>query len=180
MSDPNKPGPSVEMVPEGDNRPRLVCPDCGYIAYENPKVVVGAVCEWEGRVLLCRRAIEPRLGFWTIPAGFMELGETMAEGAAREVLEEACTRVEMGALIGIYEISRISQVHVFFQARMTGPDFAPGSESQEVELVDWADIPWPELAFPSVIWALKKSRGTSEPAIERAPDGSWPREFSLG
>lgn len=180
MSENKHPGPSVEMVPEGDNRPRLVCPDCGYIAYENPKVVVGAVCEWQDKILLCRRAIEPRKGFWTLPAGFLELGETMAEGAAREVLEEACTRVEMGALIGIYEIARISQLQVFFQARMTGPDCSPGIESQEVKLVEWDDIPWSELAFPSVVWALKMSRGSSLPVIERAPEDSWPREFSRG
>jgi len=168
----------VELVPEGDTRARLVCPDCGYIAYENPKVVVGAVCLWEEKVLMCRRAIAPREGFWTIPAGFMELGESTADGAAREVWEEACSRIEVTSLIGIYEVPRISQVHVFYRARMTSPDFAVGVESREVALFAWDRLPWDELAFPSVIWALKQSRESDVPVVVSAPDDSWPAEFS--
>lgn len=167
-------GPSVRRVPEGDTRPRLTCPDCGYIAYENPKLVVGAVCTLGERVLLCRRAIEPRLGFWTVPAGFLELGESMAAGAARETLEEACARVEIGALLGFYEIPRIGQVHAFYRARLTAPDFAPGVESQEVALFAWADIPWAELAFPSVVWALRQAQGGGAPTLAVAPADSWP------
>lgn len=151
-----KAGPTVETVPEGDNRTRLVCPDCGYIKYDNPKIVVGAVCLWEDRVLLCRRAIPPRVGYWTIPAGFMEQNETMAEGAAREVWEEAQARVDIAGLVGIYEIPHISQVYVMYVARLGEPDFAPGPESQEVALFDWPDIPWSELAFPSVTWVLER------------------------
>lgn len=161
-------GPSIKAIPDGDNRERLVCPDCGYIEYENPRIIVGAVCEWEGRVLLCRRAIEPRQGFWTIPAGFLETGETMAVGAARETWEEALARVEMGPLIGIYEIPRISQIYVVFRARMTGPEFGPGDESTDVQLFDWADVPWDDLAFPSVAWALKRSREAAPGAVPMA------------
>ncbi|TVR83391.1 MAG: NUDIX domain-containing protein [Rhodospirillales bacterium] len=158
-------GPSVETVPEGDNRTRLVCPDCGYIEYTNPKVVVGAVCLWGDRVLLCRRAIDPQRGLWTIPAGFMEVGETTAEGAAREVWEEALARVSVQGLIGIYEIPRISQVQMLYRARMLGPECGAGEESLEVVLVPWADIPWDDLAFPSVTWALRQ-------VLDGAADGA--------
>ena len=143
----------MESVPEGDNRTRLVCPDCGYIQYDNPKVVVGAVCTWEDRILLCRRAIEPRLGYWTFPAGFLELDESTAEGAAREVWEEAQAKVELDGLIGVYDIPHISQVYVVYRAHMTTPEFAPGPESQDVALFDWGDIPWDDLAFSSIAWA---------------------------
>ena len=156
MVSERKIGPSVETVPEGDDRVRLVCPDCGYISYENPKVVVGAVCVWQDRFLICRRAIEPRQGRWTIPAGYLELGETTADGARREVQEEAGAEVRIIGLLGLYEIPHINQVYVFHRAKMTGPEFAPGQESEAVELVQWADIPWDELAFPSVAWALRR------------------------
>lgn len=158
MATIHKAGPSVATVPEGDNRTRLVCPECGYIEYANPKLVVGAVCVWDDRVLLCRRAIEPRLGWWTVPAGFMELGESMADGARREVWEEARAHVEMDSLIGLYEIVRINQVHVFFRARMTSAEFAAGPESLEVALFAWSGIPWNEIAFPSVTWSLHRFR----------------------
>ncbi len=156
------------MVPDGDTHERLVCPDCGYIAYDNPKIVAGAVCVWEDRILLCRRAIEPRLGHWTIPAGFMELGETIAEGAAREVWEEACARVDIGDLLGIYEIPHISQIYMIYRARMTAPDFAPSAESSHVALFAWDDIPWDDLAFPSVVWALELFRQGTGPVIHTA------------
>jgi len=149
-------GPSVKAVPEGDNRERLVCPDCGYIAYDNPKIVVGAVCTWQGQFLLCKRAIEPRLGYWTFPAGFMENHETIAEGAAREVLEESMATVEMGELFGIYEIPHISQVYMIFRAELTAPTYGAGEETLETRLFDWDDIPWDDLAFPSITWGLRK------------------------
>ena len=162
-------------VPEGDNRTRLVCPDCGYIRYDNPKVVVGAVCTWEGKVLLCRRAIEPRLGYWTFPAGFMELDESTAGGAAREVWEEARAKVEMDGLIGVYDIPHISQVYIVYRARMTTPEFAPGTESQDVVLFDWDDIPWDDLAFSSITWALKRFQEDAGPTFAHAPeDGRQP------
>lgn len=147
--------PFGRSIPAGDNRERHVCGDCGWINYVNPRIVVGAVCTWEDKVLLCRRAIEPRHGFWTIPAGYMEEGETTAAGAARETAEEAEAEIEVGALLGIYNIPRISQVHMMYRAEMVSPDAAPGEESLEVKLVDWADIPWDELAFPTITLALK-------------------------
>ncbi|MDP6345134.1 MAG: NUDIX hydrolase [Alphaproteobacteria bacterium] len=147
--------PFGREVPDGDNRERHVCGDCGWIHYVNPKIVVGAVVIWEDKVLLCKRAIEPRLGYWTVPAGFMEEGESTADGAARESWEEARARIEIDALIGIYNIPRISQVHMMYRARLLGPDFGVGEESLEVELVAWGDIPWSDLAFPSVVWALQ-------------------------
>ena len=165
-------GPSVKIVPEGDDRPRLTCPDCGYIAYENPKVVVGAVCTWEDRILLCKRAIEPRIGYWTIPAGYLELNETFAEGAAREAWEEAEAQINITGVLGIYEIPRISQVYVIHRAELTAPEFRPGPESQDVKLVEWSDIPWNDLAFPSVTWALKHFQSGEDVAFVRHPEST--------
>jgi len=151
-------GPSVETIPDGDNRPRRICPDCGYIEYHNPKIIVGAVCAWEDRILLCQRAIAPSQGLWTIPAGFLELGETTAQGAAREVWEEAEARVDIGELLGVYEIPHISQVNMIYRARMLSAACAPGIESEAVRLVTWEEIPWGQLAFPSVRWSLERFR----------------------
>ena len=145
-------------IPEGDNRERNVCRDCGHVAYENPKIVVGSVVAHEGRVLLCRRAIEPRRGFWTIPAGYMELGETVEEAARREAREEACAELVLDGVLALYSIARIGQVQVLFRARLASPGFAPGVESLEVRLFDWDEIPWEDLAFPSVHWVLKAWR----------------------
>lgn len=158
-------GPTVEAIPEGDNRTRLVCPDCGYIAYTNPKIVVGAVCTWEHRILFCRRAIEPARGLWTLPAGFLEAGESTTAGAAREVWEEAGAHVDIGGLIGVYEIPHISQVMMIYRGRMRDATFAAGAESQAVALLDWSEIPWQYLAFPSVRWALERYRAGDEPAF---------------
>jgi ADP-ribose pyrophosphatase YjhB (NUDIX family) len=149
-----KPGPNVWRVPPGDDRERLVCDDCGFVHYDNPKIVVGSVPLWEDKVLLCRRAIEPRIGYWTLPGGFMELHETSAEGAAREAWEEARANIKVGDLFAVYNIPRISQVQLFYRARLLSPDIEPGPESQEVQLCTWDDIPWGELAFPSSRWAL--------------------------
>lgn len=169
MDNDRKAGPTVRTVPPGDDRERLVCPDCGYVAYDNPKVVVGAVCTWQGRFLICRRAIEPRKGFWTIPAGYMELNETTAEGARREAWEEARADIEIDGLIGIYEIPRISQIYVIHRARMRTPDFSAGPESEDVVLAAWEDIPWDDLAFPSVAWALERFREGSGPEVFSVP-----------
>jgi len=145
----------VRQVPDGDNRERLICPDCGHIAYENPKVVVGSVVLHAGRVLMCRRAIPPRQGFWTLPAGFLELGETIEEGARREALEEAAAAIELDGILALFSISRIGQVQVIFRARFAlAASFAPGPESLEVGLFAWPEIPWDAIAFPSVHWAL--------------------------
>jgi ADP-ribose pyrophosphatase YjhB (NUDIX family) len=147
----------VRRIPEGDNRERMICADCGHIAYENPKVVVGSVVTVEDTVLLCRRAIEPRLGFWTLPAGYLELGETLEEGAAREAWEEAHADIVLDGILGVFTISRIGQVQVIFRARFADagrPRFAAGAESLEVALFPWQRIPWADIAFPSVNWAL--------------------------
>jgi ADP-ribose pyrophosphatase YjhB (NUDIX family) len=145
-------------VPEGDNRERLICADCGFVAYENPKVVVGSIVTRDGRVLLCRRAIEPRRGFWTLPAGYMENGETVAEGAAREAWEEARAKIDIDGILAVFSISRLGQVQVIFRARFAAdsaePPFAAGEETLELGLFGWDQIPWSEIAFPSVRWAL--------------------------
>tara|TARA_B100000700_G_scaffold246006_1_gene274734 strand:+ start:339 stop:863 length:525 start_codon:yes stop_codon:yes gene_type:complete len=151
----------IEKIPDGDNRIRQTCPDCGYIAYENPKIVVGAVCIWKEKVLLCKRAIEPRVDYWTIPAGYLELNETFAEGAVREAWEEAQAHIRITNVLGVYEIPRISQVYVIHKAELITPDIGPGPESKEVVLSEWGDIPWDELAFPSVTWALKHHNADS-------------------
>ena len=145
-------------MPDGDNRPRLVCADCGFINYENPKVVVGSVCTWRDQVLLCRRDIEPRKGYWTLPAGYMELNETTAEGAKREAWEEAQARIDLDGVLAVYSIPRLSQVQVIYRARLQSADVAPGVETAEVGLFRWEEIPWPDLAFPSVRWALDHYR----------------------
>lgn len=147
----------VRQVPEGDSRERLVCSTCGHIDYENPKIVVGSVVSQDGAVLLCRRAIEPRRGYWTLPAGFLELGETAEEGAAREAWEEARAHIVFDGLLGVYSISRIGQIQLIFRARFADPaqpSFAAGPESAAVGLFAWDEIPWDELAFPSVRWSL--------------------------
>lgn len=144
-------GAKVELkTPPGDHLPRHMCGICGTIHYENPKIVVGAIPEWEDKILLCRRAIEPRHGFWTLPAGFMENNETTAQAAIRETAEEAHARVKIAALYALYNIPHISQVHLFYRSQLLDLDFMPGSESLEVALFGEADIPWDELAFASV------------------------------
>jgi ADP-ribose pyrophosphatase YjhB (NUDIX family) len=145
----------VLKVPEGDFLPRHVCDNCGVIHYLNPKLVVGSVPEYEGRILLCKRGIEPRLGYWTIPAGFMENDETLEAGAAREAQEEACIDVEIGSLLLLANVTHARQVHVFFRSRMRTAQFAPTHESLEVRLVEEQDIPWGDLAFPSTEAALR-------------------------
>lgn len=153
----------VRRIPHGDNRERLICADCGFVAYENPKIVVGSVVVSGERVLMCRRAINPRKGFWTLPAGFMELGETPAEGAAREALEEAEADIEIDGILGVFSIARIGQVQMIFRARFANQDdprFGAGAESLEVALFSWDTILWNEIAFPSVHWALQAWRAT--------------------
>jgi ADP-ribose pyrophosphatase YjhB (NUDIX family) len=163
-------------VPDGDNRPRRVCNTCGFVDYENPRLVVGVVAIRDEKVLLCRRAIDPRKGLWTLPAGFMEERESVEEGARREALEEAGAEVDLEGVLGVYSVPRISQVHIYFRARLRATELAAGQESLEVRLFGWDEIPWEELAFPSVRWALdhyRETRGSaafparSNPAGER-------------
>lgn len=142
-------------VPEGDLRLRHVCLRCGEIHYLNPKLVVGCIAEWEEGVLLCRRAIEPAYGLWTLPAGFMENGEATGEAARRETAEEACARVAIGPLFALINIPHINQVHLFYRARLLDADFGAGEESLESALFDEARIPWNALAFRSVALCLE-------------------------
>ena len=153
-------GPVHKAVPEGDNRERLVCRDCGFIHYQNPKIVIGAIVMWQDKYLLCRRAIEPRRGFWTMPAGYLELNEGSEAGAKREAWEEARADIAIDGLLAIYDVPRLSQVQIIYRAHLTEPEFAPGEESLDVKLFAWGEIPWSELAFPSVHWALNHYRDT--------------------
>jgi ADP-ribose pyrophosphatase YjhB (NUDIX family) len=164
-------------VPDGDTLPRFVCAACGTIHYQNPKVVVGCLPEWEGRVLLCRRAIEPRHGLWTLPAGFLENGETVTAGAVRETLEEARARVEVGDLYTLISLPHINQVYMMFRARLVDLDFGPGPESLEVALFDEAAVPWEAMAFRTITRTLRnyfldRKLGAFPPrvsALERRP-----------
>jgi ADP-ribose pyrophosphatase YjhB (NUDIX family) len=142
-------------VPPGDTLPRHVCDQCGTVHYRNPLMVVGTIPEWEDRVLLCRRAIEPRCGLWTLPAGFMELGETPAQAALRETMEEARARVELGDVFSLLSVPHVDQVHLFYRARMTKHEFSAGEESLEVELFRESDIPWQEIAFRTTSTTLR-------------------------
>ena len=167
----------VLKVPEGDFLPRHVCDHCGTIHYLNPKVVVGSVPTWEGKILLCKRGIEPRLGFWTIPAGFMENDETLEAGAAREALEEACIDVEIGSLLLLANVTQARQVHVFFRSRMRTPDFGVTHESLEVKLVTEHEIPWGEIAFPSTEFALRHFLADRRAGVEDHHIGEMQRRF---
>jgi len=149
-------GAPVELrLPQDDNRTRHVCTSCGEIHYQNPKLIIGAIPEWQGKILLCRRAIEPRHGLWTLPAGFMENGETTVQAAARETFEEANAQVTIGELYSLYNLPYINQVHLLFRANLLNPEFSPGVESLEVSLFAEEDIPWDSLAFRPVRYTLQ-------------------------
>ena len=181
-----------KRVPDGDNRERLVCGRCEFIHYQNPKVVAGAVCTWrddrgQDKILLAKRAIEPRKGFWTLPAGYMELGETTEQAARREALEEACATIEIDRLLAMYSVARIGQVQIMYRAKLVTADIACGVESEEVALVDWPDIPWEQLAFPTVVWALAhfhESRDKADFSTYSNPTGDlarmWPPRKPAG
>lgn len=142
-------------VPPGDSLPRHLCEACGAIHYRNPLMVIGAIPEWDGRILLCRRAIEPRAGLWTLPAGFMEMGETAAQAALRETIEEANARVELGEVFTFLSVPQANQVHVYYRARLLDLHFCPGAESLEVALFHEQDIPWGEIAFRTITATLR-------------------------
>jgi ADP-ribose pyrophosphatase YjhB (NUDIX family) len=146
---------TVIAIPEGDTHERRLCPSCHAVHYENPRIVVGCVPEHEGRILICRRAIEPRRGYWTVPAGFLENGETLEAGAARESHEEALAEVQIGSLLAVVNIPEACQVHVFFRARLASPGYGVGIESLEATLVEQAAIPWQDIAFRSTTYALQ-------------------------
>ena len=166
---PQEPGREENLaftrrVPDGDNLARDVCDACGFIDYVNPRIVVGSIVEHDERILMCRRSIEPRKGYWTLPAGFMEQGETTEDGARREALEEANADIAIRDLLAVYNIPRISQVQLMYRATLVRPEFSAGEESLEVALFTWDDIPWEELAFPSVYWALTQYRSVRDEA----------------
>jgi ADP-ribose pyrophosphatase YjhB (NUDIX family) len=154
-----------QRVPDGDTHKRMVCNDCGWVHYDNPKIIVGAVVSYGDKILLCKRAIEPRLGYWTLPAGFLEEHETTEDGARRETMEEACATIDINSLLAVYNVPHISQVQLIYRATMAEPDFAPGEESLDVALFDWDRIPWGELAFPSVHWALNQYKEVKDQAV---------------
>jgi ADP-ribose pyrophosphatase YjhB (NUDIX family) len=147
--------PVAKRVPPGDNLPRWVCDQCGEIHYQNPRLVIGSVPEWDGRLLLCRRAIEPRYGYWTLPAGFMENAETAAQAALRETLEEAGARIELGVPFSMISVPQANQVHLFYRARLLDLDFKPGEETLEIALFDETGIPWKDIAFRTVASTLR-------------------------
>lgn len=142
-------------IPAGDNRSRYVCSTCGAVHYQNPKMVIGSIPVWREQILLCKRAIEPRSGKWTLPAGFMENGETTADAALRETLEEANARVKLGELFTVLSVPHVDQVHLFYRAELLDLDFSPGTESLEVELFDERSIPWREIAFRTISTTLE-------------------------
>lgn len=163
---PPPPGGHFERrIPEGDTSERYVCGRCGYVHYTNPKIVVGAVVVHEDRILLCRRAIEPRKGLWTLPAGYLEDHESPQDGARREAREEACADIVLDALLAVYTVAHISQVQLMYRATLAAPDVAAGPESLEVKFFAWDEIPWTELAFPSVKWALRHYYETRDRAV---------------
>ncbi|MBW2061936.1 MAG: NUDIX hydrolase [Deltaproteobacteria bacterium] len=147
--------PVTLRIPPGDDRPRYICDACHIIHYENPKMVVGCIPEWEDKILLCRRAIEPRYGLWTLPAGYLENGETLSEGVRRETLEEAGARVEVTELYTVFNLIHISQVYLIFRARLLDRDFKPGKESLEVRLFGKDEIAWDDLAFTAIKETLR-------------------------
>jgi len=149
-------GAAVELrTPIDDNRARHICTACNMVHYQNPRMVIGSIPVWEDKVLLCRRAIEPQYGKWTLPGGFMENGESTAQAAIRETLEEACARIAIIDLYSMYSLPYIDQVHLLFRAELLDLDFGPGQESLEVKLFSEAEIPWDELAFRPVRYSLE-------------------------
>jgi ADP-ribose pyrophosphatase YjhB (NUDIX family) len=148
--------PVIQKVPTGDNLPRFVCETCQVIHYHNPKIVAGCIPEWKDQILLCRRAIEPRLGLWTFPAGFMEIGESTEQAAVRETLEEAQADVTITGLYAVLSLPHIGQVYLVFRGRMKTPAFQAGPESLEVRLLPLSDIPWETMAFPVISEALRR------------------------
>jgi ADP-ribose pyrophosphatase YjhB (NUDIX family) len=147
--------PVVLKTPPGDHLPRYVCEHCGTIHYQNPRLVVGCVAQWQDKVLLCKRAIEPRAGFWTLPAGFLENDETVEQGALRETREEALAEAEIIAPLALVNVPHVHQVHLFFRAQLIAGRHGTGAESLDTSLIEEGSIPWPEIAFPSVRYALE-------------------------
>lgn len=160
-------------VPAGDTLERAVCDTCGFVAYDNPKIVVGAVVRSGPRILMCRRDIPPSRGLWTLPAGYLEHGETPEEGARREAFEEATAEIVIDGLLAVYTVRRLGQVQLIYRAHLAAESFAPGEESQAVALFDADALPWDSLAFPTVHWALRHERRSGGP-FANPPPGEGP------
>ena len=163
-------GKTKLQIPQDDDRPRFICSQCGFVHYQNPRLVVGSIPVHEDQVLLCLRAIEPRKNYWTLPAGFLENGESISDGAIRETEEEALITPNLGEIIAIVDVVYAEQVHVFFRARLDNLDFGPGRESLDVKLFKLTEIPWEEIAFKTVKIALRtqinKASNDSIPVYE--------------
>ncbi|MGI0115880.1 NUDIX hydrolase [Zooshikella sp. RANM57] len=172
-------GEITTTIPQGDNRPRHVCTHCGMVHYQNPKIVAGCLPIYQNQILLCQRAIHPRAGFWTLPAGFMELNETTQQAAERETWEEACAKVEIGELYTLFNLPHINQVYLIFLAQLTQPTFSPGEESLSTELFTEDTIPWNNLAFPTITKTLEyyfrdlKQESFTFRSIDIAPHASY-------
>lgn len=161
MTTPEQLNNFSRRIPDGDNLERDVCDTCGFIGYQNPKIVAGAVVTaGDDRLLLCKRSIEPRAGYWTLPAGYLELHESPEDGAKREALEEANAQIKIDRVLAIYTIERLSQIQIIYRAELAHPKISPGPESLEVGLFTWDEIPWDDIAFPSVHWALGQYKQT--------------------
>tara|TARA_B100001750_G_C15149883_1_gene419014 strand:- start:13 stop:579 length:567 start_codon:yes stop_codon:yes gene_type:complete len=169
------------LIPKGDNKPRFVCSDCDFVFYQNPKIVAGCIIESKEKILLCKRAIDPQLGKWTLPAGFMENNETIEQAALRESWEEACAAVEKLSLFAVYSLPHISQVYVMFKGQLKGDEAKPGEETEEIWFCSEAEIPWDHLAFPVITETLEiyfSDRGNKKfsvhsGAINRDSDGKF-------
>ena len=148
--------PTAIKIPHGDNLPRALCEVCGYIQYENPRVIVGCIPEWKDKILLCKRAIEPRLGYWTLPAGFLENNETTQEGALRETLEEANAEAAVIEAFSLIDIPHINQIYLLYRAQLANASFSPTFESSEVALFDEATLPWDQIAFAAIKQSLER------------------------
>jgi ADP-ribose pyrophosphatase YjhB (NUDIX family) len=159
--------PVALQIPAGDHLERHVCTGCGAVHYQNPRIIAGCVPQWGSKILLCKRAIEPRLGYWTIPAGFMENGEALQDAAARESMEEALAHVQIGSLLAIINVLRAHQVHIIFRAQLLDTDFGVGPESLEVGLYEAGEIPWSEIAFLSVEFALRRFLSDRSAGLEQ-------------
>lgn len=160
-------------IPEGDTHPRHLCDHCGAVHYQNPKIIVGCLPVWQDRVLLCKRSIEPRNGYWTLPSGFMENGETLEEGAIRETREEALAEVILGRLFSVYSLPNLGQVYFLFLADLIGPDFGAGAETEETALLAPAEIPWDRIAFRAVEFALRRFVDPEARAAQACHSGFW-------
>jgi ADP-ribose pyrophosphatase YjhB (NUDIX family) len=174
--------PVTVAIPEGDNRPRYVCSQCGAIHYQNPKMVIGSIPVWEEdgvlKVLLCKRAIEPRYGYWTLPAGFMENEETTGQAAVRETEEEAGANVELGDLFTLLNVAHVHQVHMFYLARLLDLDFEAGIESLDVQLFTEQEIPWDDLAFPTIRSTLELFFADRRKVLEGGSYGFHSRDIT--